>query len=128
MHSISARLTAATCHRIADGVVHLKITAYDADGNEMYYEPYYDLNGMLLGRDCRCCNTRSSAHTDQYFVYVTNYLPHSVDIELGILEPEAFEKARSLAAGGTVAASNYWPRRLGQVEIFRQHIIIPAAP
>jgi hypothetical protein len=113
-------------HRIADGVVHLKISAFDADGNEMYDEPLYDLG-------------QSSLQYLRYPIIVpnptnnlllqTNYLPHSIDIELGILEPEAFEHVRTLyTSGATAAASNFLANAAGQVEIFRQHIIIPAAP
>jgi predicted transcriptional regulator with HTH domain len=119
-------------HRIADGVVHLKIYAFEADGNEMYWEPYYDQSGQVYGYQ--------KDNYLQYPVivpnlvtnippYVTNYLPHSIDIELGILEPEAFEHARALyASGATNAAANYLANAAGQVEIFRQHILIPAAP
>jgi hypothetical protein len=117
-------------HRIADGVVHLKIYAFDADGNEMYWEPYYDQIGQVYG-----------FQKDTYLQYPvivtnltsggsqTNYLPHSIDIELGILEPEAFERARALyTSGATNAAAIFLANAAGQVEIFRQHIIIPAAP
>jgi len=122
-------------HRIADGVIHLKIYAFDSDGNEMCWEPSYDQTG---GID-RFPRATSYAYL-QYPVIVTNfanslqtnYLPHSIDIELGILEPEAFEHARALFTATPyphVAASNYLATQcLGQVEIFRQHIIIPAAP
>jgi hypothetical protein len=44
------------------------------------------------------------------------------------LEPEAFEHVRALyASGAAAAASNYLANAAGQVEIFRQHIIIPSA-
>jgi hypothetical protein len=108
-------------HRIADGVVHLKITAYDASGNEDPAElnfPYGPLSYPTVVQ-----NPTNS------FLYVTNYLPHSIDIELGILEPEAFEHARALFAAGAIpAAQQYLANAAGQVEIFRQHIIIPGAP
>ena len=105
-------------HRIADGVVHLKIYSFDASGNE---DPW-DLN------------TSTQYPTVVQYppysgIYQTNYLPHSVDIEVGILEPDAFEHARALyTSGATAAASNYLATAVGQVQIFRQHIIIPAAP
>jgi len=118
-------------HRIADGVVHMKITAYDASGNEDPNELYIEslnynstsLNPVPIQYPVVEFNPTNSS------MYITNYLPHSVDIELGILEPEAFEHARALfTAGATVAAEQYLSTCAGQVEIFRQHIIIPAAP
>ncbi|MGD0814504.1 MAG: hypothetical protein ABSA83_12940 [Verrucomicrobiota bacterium] len=126
-------------HRIADGVVHLKIYAFDADGNEMSLEPSYDQTGYVNGTQqclqypCIELVTNSVINSlgvvFQTNVYQTNYLPHSIDIELGILEPETFEHARAMySAGATAAASNFLANAAGQVEIFRQHIIIPAAP
>jgi predicted transcriptional regulator with HTH domain len=117
--------TFINCHRIADGVVHLKIYAYDAGGNETQREWLAD-SGQI------------SLQTFQYPVvvtnstipvtYQTNYLPRSIDIELGILEPEAFEHVRALyASGATAAAGQFLTNAAGQVEIFRQHIIIPSA-
>jgi hypothetical protein len=115
------------CHRIADGVVHLKIYAFDASGNEMYYEPLYDLGqSSYQNFPLQYPVIEPNPATGLYQAY---YLPHSIDIELGILEPEALEHARALfAAGAFPAASNYLASAAGQVEIFRQHVIIPAAP
>jgi hypothetical protein len=108
-------------HRIADGVVHLKITAYDANGNEDTDELNFP-NGPLQYPTVVTLATTP-------VTYQTNYLPHSIDIELGILEPEAFEHARALfTAGAPIAAEQYLASAAGQVEIFRQHIIVTAAP
>jgi hypothetical protein len=114
--------TFTNCHRIADGVVHLKVYAYDADGNENPNQINFPYGTAFQYPNVVLNWTNSS-------MYVTNYLPHSIDIELGILEPEAFEHARALYTSGAItAASNYLATCVGQVEIFRQHIIIPAAP
>ena len=109
-------------HRVVDGVVHLKITAYDSDGNE-------DTNQLLSPNGPLQYPTILQFPTLPVATYQTNYLPHSIDIELGVLEPEAFEHARALfTSGATAAAEQYLTTCVGQVEIFRQHIIIPAAP
>jgi type II secretory pathway pseudopilin PulG len=117
-------------HRIADGVVHLKIYAFDATGNEMFYESNYDQYGLTtVGNNSYLQYPVIVPNPTNNSMYLTNYLPHSIDIELGILEPEAFEHARALyTSGATVAAEQYLSTCAGQVEIFRQHIIIPAAP
>jgi hypothetical protein len=116
-------------HRIADGVVHLKIYAFDADGNEMCWEPYYDQFGVVQSFSGDGFLQYPVIVTNSASVVLTNFLPHSIDIELGILEPEAFEHARALfTSGATAAASNFLANAAGQVEIFRQHVIIPAAP
>jgi hypothetical protein len=118
-------------HRIADGVVHLKITAFDADGNETYYEPYYDQNGTVFNTSFRHMQypVIIPNPTNSFMSPFTNYLPHSVDIELGVLEPDALEHARALfTSGATAAAQQYLQNAANQVEIFREHVIIPAAP
>ena len=105
-------------HRIADGIVHLKIYPYDASGNP---------DPMFYGYGPYSYPTVITNYGG--VTYQTNYLPHSVDIEVGILEPEALEHARALyQSGANIAASNYLANAVGQVEIFRQHIIIPGAP
>lgn len=110
------------CHPIANGVVDLKIVAYDAQGNENTNQLMYPSNAVTYP----VVVNNSSNNT---YPFITNYLPHSVDIELGILEPEAFEHVRALyTAGATTAAANYLAGCAGQVQIFRQHILIPAAP
>jgi len=117
-------------HRIADGVVHLKIYAFDAGGNETCYESNYDAFGQTSVGNYSYLRypvivTNLATNVPPYW---TNYLPRSIDIELGILEPEAFEHVRALyASGAAAAASNYLANAAGQVEIFRQHIIIPSA-
>ena len=80
------------CHRIADGVVHLKVYAYDADGNEDRVQ----LNPLNTSFQYPLVLQNWTNN----LLYVTNYLPHSIDIELGILEPEAFEHARALFTSG----------------------------
>lgn len=105
-------------HRVADGVVDLKINPYDATGNP---DPLFYGYGPF---SYPTVITNYGGLT-----YRTNYLPHSVDVEVGILEPEAFEHARALyQSAATTAASNYLANAAGQVEIFRQHIVIPGAP
>ena len=116
-------------HRIADGVVHLKIYAFDAGGNEMWWEPNYDAIGQGPFGSPNLQYPVIVPNTTNNLLSQTNYLPHSIDIELGILEPEAFEHARVLfTSGATAAAQQYLANAAGQVEIFRQHILIPAAP
>jgi hypothetical protein len=126
-------------HRVADGVIHLKIYAFDADGNEMVYEPYYEQYGALQNYNYGNYNPGLRYPCIEYVTNYPggvatlatniNYMPHSIDIELGILEPETFEHVRALyAAGATAVAGQFLTNAAGQVEIFRQHIIIPAAP
>jgi hypothetical protein len=115
-------------HRIADGVVHLKIYAYDTNGYENQNEVPYDYGAVTTNLEYPnlvwVINPLNPLGPP---IQQTNFVPHSIDIELGILEPEAFEHARALfTSGATTAAEQYLASAAGQVEIFRQHIIISA--
>jgi Tfp pilus assembly protein PilV len=115
--------TFTNCHRIADGVVHLKIYTYDANGYENQNEIISYNNPNLISN--KYPNYVLITNSAGFATNQLNFVPHAIDIELGILEPEALEHARALyTAGATVAASNYLANAAGQVEIFRQHIII----
>ncbi|HZM04629.1 MAG TPA: hypothetical protein VFC44_16610 [Candidatus Saccharimonadales bacterium] len=119
-------LSTTNFHRIADGVVHLKIYAFDADGNEY---PYEALNDYPITGSPSPIFAYPTPGTNSAGQYQTNRLPHSLDIELGILEPETFEHVRALyASGATAAAGQLLTNSPTKVEIFRQHIIVPAAP
>ncbi len=122
-------------HRIADGIVHLKIIAYDADGNEMSLEPAYDVStstGFMQYPYIKNVTNSITGVVEQdsagNYILQTNVMPHSIDIELGVLDPEAIEHARALYTSGAAnAAGNYLTNAAGQVQIFRKHIVIAAA-
>lgn len=119
--------TNANYHRVADGVVHLKIYAYDGNGNEDAYEIPYDYPSSGSSAILLYPTVVTNLVNGLPF-YQTNHLPHSIDIELGILEPETFEHVRALfTSGATAAAEQLLTNSPGKVEIFRQHIIVPAA-
>ena len=58
--------------------------------------------------------------------YVTNTLPYSVELEVGILDPDAWDHLRGLA-GNLPAQSNYLATSASKVEIFRKHVLVRAA-
>lgn len=108
-------------HRLTDGVVHLKIRAFDQFGNETPIEQ---------GRDYGLTNTSFTypvpGYTNNLLLYVPpSGLPASIQLEVGVLEPEAFEQLRALP-GGQVQ-SNYLGKAGGKIQIYRQNIPIAGA-
>jgi hypothetical protein len=54
----------------------------------------------------------------------SNALPASVEIEMGVLEDRALQRAESLG-GSFTAQSNYLAQQAGKVHVFRQRVSIP---
>jgi len=112
--------------RVADGVIHLKIRAFDPFGNEypqgLDYaraEPFYDFGYP------------APAHTNTLPNSLANEvpeagLPNSIQLEVGVLEPEVFEQLRSLPAN-SAAQTNFLGKAGGHIQVFRQNIPIAAA-
>ncbi|HWD18317.1 MAG TPA: hypothetical protein VHB20_03495 [Verrucomicrobiae bacterium] len=102
--------------RIADGVVHLKIRAYDAQGRQVGGETNFG-TGDLVGQI-------TNTYPLPYNFGITN-LPTSLDLEFGILEPDAWEHLKSL--GAPAAQTAYLSTAASKIDIFRQRIRVRAA-
>ncbi|HEU6449020.1 MAG TPA: prepilin-type N-terminal cleavage/methylation domain-containing protein [Verrucomicrobiae bacterium] len=116
IYTIFQNARPAQMSHILDGVVDLRVRAYDTNGfwmtrasagatftNNIYFPP------MVYGEG-------------GFYMY-SNTLPASVEIELGVLEDRALQRAGSI--GSTLGQSNYLAGRAGQVHIFRQRVAIP---
>jgi prepilin-type N-terminal cleavage/methylation domain-containing protein len=101
--------------RIADGVVHLRIRAYDLNG---FYINWYktNFNDVIdLG----------SMETD-YALY-SNAVPASVEVELGFLETRTLEHFRSMEidpSNPTITALSFLTNHSGQVHLFSKRVQI----
>lgn len=94
-------------YRIMDGVVHLRMRAFDANGVEL-------------------TNAFASGVLELPVDQPANPLPNSVELELGILEPAVVEQVRALGTN-VQAELNFLTNRMGAVHIFRQQIPVRAA-
>ncbi len=99
-------------HRVADGVISLKLRTYDQNGNQPWIESSY--NGDAQG-------------TISYPLLLSNTLPNAVDFELAILEPDALARAQGLANNPNLAPFNNFmsTNALTTMEIFRRRVSIP---
>jgi hypothetical protein len=118
--------------RIADGVVDLRIMPYDQYGNRLGIEA---TNALAGGPGYGDFYLNQVTNTAPYSNWVVNPLPRhpvavalpaSIDLELGILDPDAWDHLKGLA-GNLTAQSNYLQAASGKIEIFRKHILVRAA-
>lgn len=93
--------------RIIDGVIHLRVRAFDSNGQEI-------------------TNSFTSGVLELPYDQTNTPLPNSVELELGILEPQVMEQLRALGTN-TVTQVNFLTNRIGSVHIFRQQIPVRAA-
>jgi hypothetical protein len=106
-------------HRVADGVIDLRIRAFDQFGNENF-SYYTNGPGGFFG-SC------GYPLYPKYSYYPSNTLPNSVELELGMLEPDTLIQARALS-GNPVALKNFLNTNSAlNMEVFRQRITIAAA-
>jgi hypothetical protein len=126
-NSVNNQTFGTNWHAVADGVIHLKLRAYDQNGNENWWASKF---GDFTSGD----TSISLCYPPSYLIgpsWVFDYnansntLPHSVELELAVLEPDAFARAHSLAFN-VPAVSNYLSTNaLTQVDVFRQRFSIP---
>lgn len=128
-------------HRVANGLIHLKLTAYDRNGlpldlrstHRAFVTQYVN---EVLGPTARfglpgpaVLQVRPDAalpvmnHTE--FLFRRHALPSYLELELGILEPETYQQF--LSVRGTDLAQSFLRKRANRVHLFRQRIPIRTA-
>ncbi|MCX6895096.1 MAG: hypothetical protein NTZ16_06280 [Verrucomicrobia bacterium] len=103
----------ALSHRVADGIVHLRLQAYNT-------------NGVLLDPPIPGAWTNVSASWNLgeiAYTFTSNAVPAYVELELGVLEYPALKKLQALPSAARAA---YLAREqtAGRVHIFRRHIAV----
>ena len=100
--------------RVADGIVSFRLHFYDKSGNQITNDvpPSILLNPELVPGERRT-------------VFYGDALPAMVEVELGILEPQTLEQARSIP---DVNRAAFLEKQAGKIHIFRQQIPIRNAP
>ena len=69
----------------------------------------------------------SRSATETFTVFRSNALPAAIEIEVGVLEPDALAQFRALPTGSDFAR-RFLSNRAAQVQFFRQRIPIWQAP
>ncbi len=99
-------------HRVADGIVHFQIEAYDRNGIRITSQ---NTNGIYA----------APLLNSVEYSFTGNAVPAYLELELGVLEYQTLKKLQALPAAGTVREV-YLAREqtAGRVHIFRRHITI----
>ena len=114
---------------VMDGVVHLTVDAYDANGYRMTNTYQFQGNLELTNRNIVFVPPLSP-DSQVGFAFYTNAVPAAVELELGILEDRTLQRAQSLGIQGTSPNNNppqwsYLQNQSGHVQLFRQRVNIP---
>lgn len=124
----------SSSNRIADGVVHFRVLAYDAVGNLITpYDIAPRINYVVpFGiTDQIGVSNQVPANLSYEYHFRSNAVPAYVDIELGILEQKTVEKTRGLVFNPGLSPSDpnqpqirYLEKQAGRVHVFRQRVPI----
>lgn len=130
-NNVSVTNYSAVLHRVADGIVHLRVQTYSSTPNN--YTTTSELIIPNSNPSAGYYNTNYLGYTiyaqisnpfgQTYCSFTGNAVPAYVDLELGVLEHETLEKFNALPPAAQQA---YLERAqtAGRVHIFRRHIPI----
>jgi prepilin-type N-terminal cleavage/methylation domain-containing protein len=100
---------------LVDGVVGLRLTAFDVNG-----APVTNSLPASLMRT----NSLLNVPGQPGYVFFSNAVPASVEIEMATLEDRTLQRA-STWPNNSIGQSNYLAQQSGKVHVFRQHVSIP---
>lgn len=108
---------------LMDGVVELRVRAYDVNGGWMTNQVVpYGTGAQYTTNENVVYQPTSSGETS--FGMFSNALPAAVEIEMGALEDRTLQRAATWP-NNSAAQNNYLAGCAGQVHVFRQRISIP---
>ena len=108
---------------LMDGVVALTVRAYNPGGYWMTNLNQFDGRQWVTNQNVWFA---APMYGEVGFAMFSNTLPVSVQLEMGVLEDRALQRAESLG-GSAPAQASYLAGRAGQVHVFRQRVSIPNA-
>lgn len=123
-----------TSQAVMDGVVHLRLIAYDAQGYPLVYDerdrpPYQRVMAAESLADPRSWlidTVRSDATAYDFRRFTHPRFPASVELEIGVVEGPVM--TRYLAIPAPAEARKYLERNAGRVHLFRHRIPLRNAP
>jgi prepilin-type N-terminal cleavage/methylation domain-containing protein len=113
--SPSFLLTNSSWSHLVDGVVELRLRAYDTNGVWIEWQ-----NGLFTNKNTYPSFLQSG---ETGFYMFSNMVPASVEVEMGVIEDRTLQRAESFSASFS-AQTNYLAQHVGQVHIFRQRVPI----
>jgi hypothetical protein len=114
--------------RVIDGVVHFKVTAYDREG--IRFAPTTNFVANLFVAEYLPPPQAPLEPVPSFYEFSGRRLPSTIEVEIGVLEPEAVIRARALPGSGAAYADNlraFIADNSGKIHLFRQRIPIRVA-
>ena len=115
-------------HRVVDGVVDFRVTAYDTQGRLINYDNAYGNNNLNYSNFTATVGTNLVSTDDavppNYFYFNSNAVPAYVEFQLGVLEPRTLQRFKAIPYP---AQTNFLARQAGAVHLFRQRVAIRTA-
>lgn len=147
---INEPITSTNYHHISDGVIHLKLVPYDRNGYRLGFDTtnrvpgFYNIlrmaaNGtvnqntnysdttLLTNANVILQESYQKLPEETRYAFMSNAVPAYVDLELGMLEPEALKQYYLMLADQNPSATNYLSRQINKVHLYRQRIPIRTA-
>ncbi|HEY5909703.1 MAG TPA: hypothetical protein VJA21_03765 [Verrucomicrobiae bacterium] len=129
--------TPMTMSRLAEGIVHLRVRPFAANGfpivsENMRAAAFVRTNALLplagsgtfpygVVRDAFVIPNLNAPDEIRDCYFVNSAIPASVELEIGILEPRIAQRYKSIPSG-LPAAREYLSNHVAQVHLFRQRI------
>ena len=118
---INPAQAATNLSHVMDGVVHFVVRVYDPNG--------YQLTNTVQNKSGQLTTNRNIWFSapqwgEAGFCMFSNVVPAAVELQLGVLEDRALERAGSLPFQSP-AQLNYLAQQAGKIHLFRQRVTIP---
>ncbi|HEY4414260.1 MAG TPA: hypothetical protein VGO57_01100 [Verrucomicrobiae bacterium] len=111
---------------LIDGVVDLRVHAYAPNGYQMTNTYQFISDQWITNKNVWFSQPING---EVGFYFFSNALPAAVELQVGVLEDRALQRAESLndpaIIGLSLSQSNYLANQVGRVHIFRQRVTIP---
>ena len=119
--NIFTNTSTANMSHLLDGVVGLRVRAFDTAGQWMTANVLTSSGGQTITNENVLYSTPQLGETG--FSMFSNTLPASVEIEMAKLEDRTLQRAESFPPGST--RTTYLQGQAGNVHIFHQRVSIP---
>lgn len=128
----SFRTTVPYTYPLLSGVTHLKWQAYDGAGRRLAFQFGVLVSNVWVAPEPEVPGESWFAFTNPVPTFqvpapaLTNALPATLEMEIGVLEAEALQRLKSM--GSAQLARSFLEKQAGRVHVFKQQIAIRTVP
>lgn len=115
-----ARLNDSRATKLAEGVIHFKVRAFDTNGAWIVTN-----QSWTIGANYANYTMNQVGREIELYEFASNAVPGAVEVELGILEDKTWQRFKALPAGGLPPAQyKFLTNQAGRVHLFRQRVAV----